>query len=136
MTQTISMNVAYNIVTMYVDTTTKALLDAMTTIPENGLAVTLTGNNTVGFGTTAAGAATDAFFGVIRSYEGANTVGVQYNNFAVNLPAKVALAKGISNLVVTNDGQVAAGGETTPFSKAFVTKASTASDLFVDVQIV
>ena len=142
MNVTMSLNgIKKDLVTMYVDETTKAKLDLMkpegnirVAIPDEGLAVTLTGDNTVGFGSTATGADTDKFYGLIKSYSGRNTVGVQFTGFAVSVPTKAAISRGENKLLATNEGKLNTSA-TAKESRGYVTKASTTDDLFVDIQL-
>ena len=105
------------------------------TIPKGGLAVTLTGDNTVGFGSTATGTITDVFFGLIKSYSGANTVGVQFTGFAVDVPTKGAIPIKSTNLIVTNDGALNTIADATG-TCGIVTKASTVNNLTATIKMI
>ena len=137
MERTISTNgIGEKIVTLYVDSATKTKLDALTNgIPDEGLAVTLTGDNTVGFGTTADGAAADVLFGLIKTYSGGETVGVQYVGFATEVKAKKPIAKGATILTVTSAGEISTVSTGGTATNSIVIKAAVSSELTVDILI-
>lgn len=123
------------LVTLNVDSTTYTKLLAMKNadgrveIPQEGLAVRLSADDTVGFGTTATGADTDILFGFIRSFNGKDpTVGVQFRGFVQGAKTKAAIGLGITKLIVTNDGLVNTGA-TAGESGIMTVKAATAGDL-------
>lgn len=133
-------DIGYGAATFKVDETTITYLktnylDASTgKVDINGkkLAVKLSGDNTVGFGTSTP-AATDALFGIIVTYEQDGYAAVQYKGFVENIAVNGAIALGTTTLAVNDKGVISS--VTGSAGRAIVTKASTASDKAMTILI-
>lgn len=134
--QVIVEGIGVDAVTLKVNQSTKEYLeanfkDAATgKVDVNGknLAVKLTGDNEVGFGS---GAASDALFGIILTYEQDGFAAVQYRGFAAEVETTAAVAVGVKTLAVNNAGKVVSVDSAE--GRGLVTKAATSSDKYVDI---
>lgn len=134
-------NIGYGAATFKVDDATIAILKANYTdaatnkvdVNDKKLAVALTGDNTVGFGTAASATDATPLFGFIVTYEQDGYAAIQYAGYMEAVPVAGAIALGAKTLAVNNAGQVSvvAGAA----GRGIVTKAATASDKFVNVLI-
>lgn len=133
-------DIGYEAATFKVNADTIAYLEANHKDPATGkvdingknLAVKLSGDNEVGFGSSSP-AATDALFGVIIAYEQDGFASVQYKGFVEEIPVAGAIALGTKTLAVNNAGVISSVSGAA--GRGIVTKAATSSDKNVTIYI-
>lgn len=133
-------DIGYGAATFKVDETTIAklkekYLDPATNkvdVNDKKLAVKLTGDNTVGFGTAEA-VEGDALFGFIVTYEQDGYAAIQYKGFMEAVPVEDEIAVGKDTLAVNDEGVIEV--VETAKGRGIVTKASTSSDKFINVYV-
>lgn len=134
-------NIGYGAATYKVDDATIAILKANYLDPatnkvdvnDKKLAVALTGDNTVGFGTGASATSATPLFGFIVTYEQDGYAAIQYTGYMEAVPVAGAIALKADTLAVNNKGEISVveGAK----GRGIVTKAATASDKFVNVLV-